>query len=68
MTFICFVIATNNVFSNKCYIVDYALRFKFELLINRVVSQCLFDTFNDKIRKNDEIRECSKFISLGSPP
>ena len=61
MKFICFGIATNHIFSKKCYIVDCPLRFGFELLINRVVSQCLFNALNDKSRENDEMRACSKY-------
>ena len=64
MTFICFVIATNQIFSKICYIVDYSLHFDFRLLINIVVSQCLFNALNDKSRENDEIRACSKFIAF----
>ena len=58
-----FVVATNHVFLNRCYIVDYSLRFTL-----RVVSQCLFNALNDKSRENDEMRACSKFIVIGSPP
>ena len=68
MTIICLVIATNHIFSKKCYIVDYrlycSLRFNFELSINRVVSQCLFNALNDKSRENNEMRACSTSVEL----
>ena len=48
----CFVIATNYIFSKKSCIIDYSLRFSFELSI---VSQCLLKASNDKSRENKEI-------------